>query len=88
MATTNDPKSDEQERQAKRDLETKLREALLSGPAEAMTCEDWDMLDRRIWESPDSATKAVTEVLEEGLHGHHERFVARRDEGVRRGPSC
>jgi hypothetical protein len=50
MATMNSPLPDEQKRQAKRNLETKLREALLSGPAEPMTREDWDMLERRIWE--------------------------------------
>jgi antitoxin ParD1/3/4 len=41
---------DAQERQAKRELEAKLREALLSGPAEPMTREDWGDLERRVWE--------------------------------------
>jgi hypothetical protein len=50
MATMNVSLSDEQKRQAKQDLETKLREALLSGPAEPMTREDWDKLEHRIWE--------------------------------------
>lgn len=39
-----------QKRQAKRELEVKLREALESGPAEPMTREDWDALERRVWE--------------------------------------
>jgi hypothetical protein len=50
MATMNVSLSDEQKRQAKQDLEIKLREALLSGPAEPMTGEDWDKLERCIWE--------------------------------------
>jgi antitoxin ParD1/3/4 len=37
---------DVQKRHAKRALETKLREALESGPAEPMTREDWDELER------------------------------------------
>jgi antitoxin ParD1/3/4 len=35
-----------QKRQAKQNLEAKLREALLSGPAEPMTREDWDDIER------------------------------------------
>ena len=35
-----------QRRQAKRELEAKLREALESGPAEPMTREDWESLER------------------------------------------
>jgi hypothetical protein len=50
MATMNVSLSDEQKRQAKQDLEIKLREALLSGPAEPMTREDWDKLEHCIWE--------------------------------------
>jgi antitoxin ParD1/3/4 len=37
---------DLQKRQAKQNLEAKLREALLSGPAEPMTREDWDAIER------------------------------------------
>ena len=37
---------DLQKRQAKQDLEAKLREALLSGPAEPMTREDWNEIKR------------------------------------------
>ena len=50
MATMKSPLPDEQKRQAKRNLETKLCEALSSGPAEPLTREDWDMLEHRIWE--------------------------------------
>jgi antitoxin ParD1/3/4 len=39
-----------QKRQAKQKLEAKLREALLSGPATPMTREDWDTLERQVWE--------------------------------------
>ena len=35
-----------EKRQAKRELEVKLREALLSGPAEPMTREDWESIGR------------------------------------------
>jgi antitoxin ParD1/3/4 len=35
-----------QKRHAKQALEAKLREALESGPAEPMTREDWDELER------------------------------------------
>jgi antitoxin ParD1/3/4 len=41
---------DEQKRQAKQELEAKFRAALESGPAEPMTREDWDELERRVWE--------------------------------------
>jgi antitoxin ParD1/3/4 len=41
---------DVQKRQAKQALEAKLREALESGPAEPMTREDWDELERKVWE--------------------------------------
>jgi antitoxin ParD1/3/4 len=40
-----------QKRQAaKQAIEAKLREALESGPSEPMTREDWDELERKIWE--------------------------------------
>ena len=39
-----------QKRQAKQTLETKFRDALESGPATSMTGEDWDELERRVWE--------------------------------------
>jgi antitoxin ParD1/3/4 len=35
---------------AKRELEAKLREALEGGPATPMAREDWDGLERRVWE--------------------------------------
>jgi antitoxin ParD1/3/4 len=41
---------DVQKREAKQALEAKLREALESGPAEPMTREDWDELERKVWE--------------------------------------
>ena len=41
---------DVQKRQAKQALEAKLREALESGPAEPMTREDWDELERNALE--------------------------------------
>jgi antitoxin ParD1/3/4 len=37
---------DLQKRKAKQDLEAKLREALMSGPAEPMTRADWDEIER------------------------------------------
>jgi len=37
-------------REAKRDLEAKLIEGLNSGLATEMTREDWDRLERRVWE--------------------------------------
>jgi antitoxin ParD1/3/4 len=37
-------------RKAKRDLFAKLDEAIASGPAEPMTREDWDSLERKVWE--------------------------------------
>jgi len=39
-----------QKRRAKQALEEKFREALESGPATPMTQDDWDELDRRVWE--------------------------------------
>ena len=40
-----------QKRQAaKQAIEAKLREALESGPSEPMTREDWDELERKVWE--------------------------------------
>ena len=41
---------DAQKRRAKRELEAKFREALESGPATPMTREDWDELERHVWE--------------------------------------
>jgi antitoxin ParD1/3/4 len=41
---------DAQKRRAKRELEAKFREALESGPATPMTREDWDELERNVWE--------------------------------------
>ena len=41
---------DARKRKAKRDLIAKLDEALASGPAEPMTREDWDALERKVWE--------------------------------------
>ena len=38
---------DLQKRQAKQELENKLREALLSGPAEPMTRDDWKDIDAK-----------------------------------------
>jgi antitoxin ParD1/3/4 len=40
------PIRDLQKRRAKRDLEAKLCEAIESGPAEPMTREDWDAIER------------------------------------------
>jgi antitoxin ParD1/3/4 len=37
---------DLQKRKAKQILEAKLREALMSGPSEPMTREDWDEIER------------------------------------------
>jgi antitoxin ParD1/3/4 len=39
-----------QKRRAKQALEKKFHEALESGPATPMTREDWDELERRVWE--------------------------------------
>ena len=39
-----------QKRRAKQELEAKFREALESGPATPMTREDWNELERRVWE--------------------------------------
>ncbi len=41
---------DAQKRRAKRELEAKFREALESGPATPMTRDDWDDLERKVWE--------------------------------------
>lgn len=41
---------DAQRRQAKRELEAKFREALESGPATPMTPDDWQQLERNVWE--------------------------------------
>ena len=39
-----------QKRQAKQALEAKFREALESGPATPMTRDDWEELERNVWE--------------------------------------
>jgi antitoxin ParD1/3/4 len=39
-----------QKRSAKRALEARLREADESGPATPMTRDDWDELERKVWE--------------------------------------
>ena len=41
---------DAQRRQAKRELEAKFREALESGPATPLTRDDWNALERNVWE--------------------------------------
>ena len=41
---------DAQKRQARRELEAKFREALESGPATPMTSDDWQQLERKVWE--------------------------------------
>jgi antitoxin ParD1/3/4 len=41
---------DAQKRQAKRELEAKFREVLESGPATPMTQEDWQQLERNVWD--------------------------------------
>jgi antitoxin ParD1/3/4 len=43
---------DAQKRRAKQALEAKFREALESGPATQMTPDDWDQLERQVWERP------------------------------------
>ena len=40
-----------QKRKAKQELEAKLNEALMSGPATPMTPEDWDTMKRRVLEN-------------------------------------
>jgi putative addiction module CopG family antidote len=50
---------DLQKRQAKRNLEAKLREAIESGPAEPMTREDWDELERNALERLDQERSAL-----------------------------
>ncbi len=37
-------------RKARKNLEAKLEEALAEGPPEPMTREDWDSLERKVWE--------------------------------------
>jgi len=39
-----------QKRKAKQELEAKLNEALMSGPATPMTRKDWETMERRVWE--------------------------------------
>jgi antitoxin ParD1/3/4 len=41
---------DAQKRQAKRELESKFREALESGPATPMARDDWNQLELNVWE--------------------------------------
>jgi antitoxin ParD1/3/4 len=41
---------DAQKRQARRELEAKFREALESRPATPMIEEDWQQLERNVWE--------------------------------------
>ena len=43
---------DAQKRRAKRELEAKFREALESGPATAMTREDWDSIEQEALGTP------------------------------------
>lgn len=51
---------DAQKRKAKQALEAKFREALESGPATPMTRDDWDELERNVWErhGREEATKS------------------------------
>jgi antitoxin ParD1/3/4 len=37
-------------KKAKLELEAKFREALASGPGAPMTREDWEVLERNVWE--------------------------------------
>jgi Arc/MetJ-type ribon-helix-helix transcriptional regulator len=39
-----------QKRKARKNLEAKLDEALASGPSEPMTREDWESIEREVWE--------------------------------------
>jgi antitoxin ParD1/3/4 len=47
---------DIQKRKAKQEVEAKLREALLIGPAEPMTREDWDSLEHKALEGLEGET--------------------------------
>lgn len=47
-----------QRRRAKQELEARLREALESGPATPMTRDDWNELERRVWERHQQAQAA------------------------------
>ena len=47
-----------QRRRAKQELEAKFREALESGPATPMTREDWNELERRVWERHQQAAQS------------------------------
>jgi putative addiction module CopG family antidote len=49
---------DAQQRRAKQDLEARFREALESGPATPMTRDDWNELERRVWERHQQAQAA------------------------------
>ncbi len=41
---------DAQKRQAKMALEAKFQEAMESGPATPMTRDDWEQLERNVWD--------------------------------------
>jgi antitoxin ParD1/3/4 len=47
-----------QKRQAKQVLEAKFREAIESGPATPMTPDDWQQLERNVWERQRQAQAA------------------------------
>jgi antitoxin ParD1/3/4 len=49
---------DAQKRQAKQALEAKFREAMESGPATPMTRDDWDQLERNVWDRQRQAEAA------------------------------
>ena len=49
---------EDQKRRARRELESKFREALESGPATPMTPEDWEQLERNVWERQHQAQEA------------------------------
>ena len=41
---------DVRRREVKKEIRAKIIEGLNSGPSTPMTREDWDMLERRVWE--------------------------------------
>jgi antitoxin ParD1/3/4 len=47
-----------QKRRAKQALEAKFREALESGPATPMTTDDWQQLERNVWDRQRQAQAA------------------------------
>ncbi len=47
-----------QKRKAKQALEAKFREAMESGPATPMTPDDWQQLERNVWERQRQAQPA------------------------------